>query len=121
MSILACFRVEENVVYLELLRRGEGEVFVGKADDGEVDFVVQKAGGGREYYRVAYRVNGRPETLKRELAPLRRIRDNYPKMLLTMDLAPEEFEGIEKSEHDRLVTEIVGVCGSGATSQKCDF
>lgn len=86
----------ENVVYLELLRRGEGEVFVGKADDGEVDFVVQKAGGGREYYQVAYRVNGQPETLKRELAPLRRIRDNYPKMLLTMDLAPEEFEGIEK-------------------------
>jgi predicted AAA+ superfamily ATPase len=86
----------ENIVYLELLRRNEGEIFVGKNEDQEVDFIVQKTGGERVYYQVAYQVNDRPETLERELAPFKRIRDNYPKILLTMDLVPEEFEGIKK-------------------------
>jgi predicted AAA+ superfamily ATPase len=86
----------ENIVYLELLRRSEGEVWIGKAEESEVDFIVQKSGGDRVYYQVAYQVNDRPETLERELAPFRRLRDNYPKILLTMDLVPEEFEGIKK-------------------------
>lgn len=86
----------ENVVYLELLRRHNGQIFVGKNDQSEVDFVVQKNNGEREYYQVAFQVNGQPETLARELAPFHKIADNYPKTLLTMDLVPEEFEGIQK-------------------------
>jgi predicted AAA+ superfamily ATPase len=86
----------ENIVYLELLRRNKGEVFVGKADDKEVDFIVQKSGGERIYYQVAYQVNGHPETLERELLPFKTIKDNYPKILLTMDLVPEEFNGVRK-------------------------
>jgi predicted AAA+ superfamily ATPase len=87
----------ENIVYLELLRRNEGEIFVGKNEDQEVDFIVQKTGGERVYYQVAYQVNDRPETLERELLPFKKIKDNYPKILLTMDLVPEEFNGVKKA------------------------
>ncbi len=73
----------ENVVYLELLSRG-GEVFAGRTDNGEVDFVVQKYDGQKEYYQVAYTVSDE-KTLNRELSSLRKIRDSYPKYLLTMD------------------------------------
>lgn len=86
----------ENVVYLELLRLNKGKIFVGKNEDSEVDFILQMPNGKRVYYQVAYQVNDRPETLKRELAPFFKIKDNYPKILLTMDLVPEEFEGIKK-------------------------
>ena len=86
----------ENVVYLELLRLNKGKIFVGKNEDSEVDFILQMSNGKRVYYQVAYQVNDRPETLRRELAPFFKIKDNYPKILLTMDLVPEEFEGIKK-------------------------
>lgn len=86
----------ENVVFLELLRRNEGEIFIGKNEDCEVDFMVQMTGGERIYYQVSYQVNDRPKTLARELAPFYKIRDNYPKFLLTMDLVPEQFDGIKK-------------------------
>lgn len=86
----------ENIIFLELVRRYGSNVWVGKNDDREVDFVVQKPNGERAYYQVAYQVNDRPETLRRELAPLKTIRDNYPKYLITTDLVPEEFEGIKK-------------------------
>ena len=46
----------KNVVYLELLRRG-GKIFVGKNNDKEVDFIVQKANNEREYYQVAYTIS----------------------------------------------------------------
>ena len=66
----------ENVVYFELLHRG-GEVYAGRADNGEVDFVVMKANGKREYYQVAHTAN-EEKTLKRELSSLERIRDSSP-------------------------------------------
>ena len=84
----------ENVVYFELLRRG-GEVYVGKSEDNEVDFVVKKYDGQLEYYQVAYTVNDE-KTLERELSSLRRIRDNYPKYLLTTDLDNSIIDGIKK-------------------------
>ncbi len=75
----------ENVVYLELLRRGNA-VYVGKVDEKEVDFVTM-SDKGTAYYQVAATV--RDDTvLQRELAPLRAIRDNYPKTLLTLDEDP---------------------------------
>lgn len=87
----------ENVVYLELLRRGY-KVSVGKINKGnkniEVDFVAQKSGGEVEYYQVAYALE--PEVLKRELAPLEEIEDNYPKFLLSLDLAEGNTKGIKR-------------------------
>jgi len=84
----------ENVVYLELLRRG-GKVFVGKNNDKEVDFIVQKANNEREYYQVAYTVND-GKTFEREVSSFRNIRDNYPKYLLTLDYDSVIIEGIQK-------------------------
>lgn len=74
----------ENVVYLELLRRG-CRVYVGKIGPAEVDFVAV-SDEGEEYYQVAYTVNDADgKTLERELRPLLSIRDHNPKYLLTMD------------------------------------
>lgn len=85
----------ENVIYLELLKRNEGEIMVGKSDESEVDFIVQKPGGERIYYQVAYHITSQ-EVLERELKPFTKIRDNYPKILLTLDMVDEEFSGIRK-------------------------
>ena len=84
----------ENVVYLELLRRGY-EVYVGKIDSFEVDFVAQNH-KGITYYQVALSVHDE-STLQRELLPLRAIRDHYPRIILTMDEEPEEqYAGIRR-------------------------
>jgi len=88
----------ENVVYLELIRRGY-QVSVGKIVKGgkniEVDFVAKKSGGIVEYYQVALNVLG-TDILERELAPLEAIEDNYPKFLLTMDFGSGENNGIKR-------------------------
>lgn len=77
----------ENVVYLELLRRGY-EVYVGKVGAAEVDFIAI-GDEGEEYYQVAYTViDADGGTLERELAPLDAIKDHNPKYLLTMDFGP---------------------------------
>lgn len=77
----------ENVVYLELIRRGY-EVYVGKMGEAEVDFIAI-GDEGEEYYQVAYTViDGDGKTLERELKPLDSIRDHNPKYLLTMDHGP---------------------------------
>ena len=82
----------ENVIYLELLRRGY-DVYVGKIDTLEVDFVAQTQ-DGNTYIQVAASV--RDETrLERELKPLKAIKDNYPKMILSLDDDPDgDYEGI---------------------------
>ena len=84
----------ENIVYLELARRG-GAIYVGKMGDAEIDFVVVK-GEEKAYYQVALTVRDET-TKKRELAPLQAISDNYPKYLLTMDNDPVVWhEGIKQ-------------------------
>ena len=77
--------VLENVVYLELLRRGY-KVYVGKVGEKEVDFIGEGI-NGTEYFQVAQTVRGE-ETLARELAPLNAIRDHNSKFLLTRDYEP---------------------------------
>ena len=87
-------RMLENVVYLELVRRGY-KVFVGKNDAKEVDFVAENK-EGVIYVQVAYTVR-EETTLERELAPLQSIPDHYPKLLLTMDVDPAvNYDGIRK-------------------------
>jgi predicted AAA+ superfamily ATPase len=83
----------ENIVYLELLRRGY-KVYIGKLDDREVDFVAMSSGGTRAYYQVAATALD-SKTFAREIAPLKKIHDNYPKYLLTLDDLLQESEGIK--------------------------
>jgi len=86
-------RMLENIVYLELARRGY-KVFTGRADEREIDFVALNS-EGTEYYQVSQTVLAE-ETLQRELVPLRKIKDNYPKFLLTMDYLPvSSYNGIK--------------------------
>ena len=75
----------ENIVYLELLRRGY-RVFVGKVGTKEVDFIALK-GTNTEYYQVSLSVLD-DNTLRRELEPLEKIADHNPKFLLTFDALP---------------------------------
>jgi predicted AAA+ superfamily ATPase len=84
----------ENVVYFELLRRG-GKIYVGKNNDKEIDFIVQKPNNEREYYQVAYSVNDE-KTFNREISAFRNIRDNYPKFLLTLDYDSDNIDGVQK-------------------------
>ena len=101
-------RILENVVYLELIRRGYN-VSVGKIqtqvrnEEGkverktiEVDFVATKPGGQVEYYQVAWGVLNNEDVAKREYASLEQIKDNYPKYLLTMDYGSGEQNGIKR-------------------------
>lgn len=73
----------ENVVYLELLRRGY-KVWVGANRNSEVDFVCKSNTGNIEYYQVAWEL-GAPETVEREFGALEKVNDNYPKYILTSD------------------------------------
>lgn len=85
-------RILENVVYLELLRRGY-EVYIGKVDEYEVDFVAQNS-KGTTYFQVALTVRDE-KTLERELRVLEAVKDHYPKYLLTLDDDPEtQYNGI---------------------------
>lgn len=85
----------ENIVYLELLRRGY-RVNVGKLAEKEVDFVADTY-DGLIYYQVSASVLDE-NTLKRELEPLKKIPDHYPKVILTLDEigAGADYEGIRQ-------------------------
>ncbi|MFA4839240.1 MAG: ATP-binding protein [Candidatus Neomarinimicrobiota bacterium] len=72
----------ENVVYLELLRRGY-HVFIGKQNGREIDFVAEKT-NERIYLQVCYLLADQ-STIEREFVPLEKIADNYPKFVLSMD------------------------------------
>ncbi|MGI6668080.1 MAG: ATP-binding protein [Acetivibrionales bacterium] len=83
----------ENIVYLELLRRGY-KVNIGKLAEKKVDFVASNT-DGMEYYQVSASVLDN-STLSRELEPLRKIPDNHPKYLLTLDdiIPNTNYDGI---------------------------
>jgi predicted AAA+ superfamily ATPase len=83
----------ENIVYLELIRRGY-QVWIGKAGVREVDFIA-RAGGETRYYQVAATVAD-PASFEREFASLEAIKDNYPKYVLTMDELPLGKDGINQ-------------------------
>jgi len=84
----------ENIVYLELLRRGY-KVYVGKVDDYEIDFVAENR-DGIKYYQVALSVRDE-NVLNRELRSLEKTGDHYPKYLLTLDVDLEsDYNGIRK-------------------------
>ena len=84
----------ENIVYLELLRRGY-KVYVGKVGELEVDFVAENR-NGLKYYQVALSVRDE-KVLERELRSLQKTGDHYPKYLITLDMDLEaDYDGITK-------------------------
>ncbi len=86
----------ENIVFLELKRRYK-EVYVGQiGQNGEVDFVAIE-NGNPIYFQVSQTTLDE-DVLKRELAPLKQIHDNYPKYLLTLDEVFDDmnYDGIKK-------------------------
>lgn len=83
----------ENIVYLELLRRGY-TVSVGKIGDKEIDFIAEKQ-GEKEYIQVCYLL-ATDEVRKREYAVLQKVQDSFPKLVLSMDTeSTGTYEGIQ--------------------------
>lgn len=83
----------ENIVYLELNRRGY-QIWIGKIGEYEVDFIVRNMLNKFEYYQVTWSITD-PHTAEREIRPLKAIDDNYPKYLISTDLITTEIDGIE--------------------------
>ena len=83
----------ENVVYLELLRRGN-KIWIGTSRNTEVDFVCKTKTGDIEYYQVAWQLTNE-KTIEREFGALEKISDNYPKFLLTTDGFTQDRGGIK--------------------------
>lgn len=83
----------ENVIFLELKRRNY-DIYIGKNDDTEIDFVV-KNNTGIKYIQVSLSVRDE-KTLERELTPLKNIADNYPKYIITLDYDTVDYDGIKQ-------------------------
>ena len=75
-------RILKNIVHFELLRQGY-DVAIGKIDNQEVDFIATKA-DEKKYIQVTENMDA-PETRERELSPLRKIWDNYEKLVIALD------------------------------------
>ncbi|MCX6300165.1 MAG: ATP-binding protein [Bacteroidetes bacterium] len=84
----------ENVIYLELKRRNH-QIWIGKTNNLEVDFVVRDSEGFTKYIQVSQTVQN-PDTLARELAPFNSISDHHEKLLITMDFDTGTYNGIKK-------------------------
>lgn len=83
----------ENIIYLELLRRGFS-VSIGKVDNLEIDFIAEK-NGEKQYFQVSASVLD-PATFEREITPLLKINDNYPKFIITLDEISTDTDGIKQ-------------------------
>lgn len=84
----------ENIIYLELKRRNN-QVWIGKTNHLEVDFVVRNNQGFTQYIQVSQSVQN-IITLERELAPFKKIADHHEKLLITMDYDTGTYNGIKK-------------------------
>ena len=84
--------VLENIVYMELLRRG-WKITVGKVGDREIDFAAEKQ-GEKLYVQVAYLLAS-PETVEREFGAYDSVRDNFPKYVVTLDEFDMSKNGIK--------------------------
>ena len=89
-EINKCFAIE-NVVFNELVARGY-EVYIGKLNPGEIDFIANKS-GERKYFQVAYLLSDN-KVEEREFGALRKIEDNYPKYVISLDKTDFSQNGI---------------------------
>lgn len=85
----------ENIVFLELFKRYDGKVWVGKNYEKEIDFVCKSLDGTLDYYQVA-ETAASPETLARELSSIENTGDKYRKTLLTLDLIETNESGVAR-------------------------
>ena len=85
-------RLLENVVFLELIRRGN-KVWTGTSRNSEIDFVCKTPTGSIEYYQVAWNIS-EEATKEREFGALEKIKDNYPKYLLTTESFTTSRSGV---------------------------
>ncbi|MDR2562884.1 MAG: ATP-binding protein [Prevotellaceae bacterium] len=83
----------ENIVYLELNRRGY-QIWIGKVGEYEIDFIVKNILNKFEYYQVTWSISDL-KTAEREIRPLKSIDDNYPKYIISTDIISADIEGIE--------------------------
>ena len=83
----------ENIVYLELNRRGY-QIWIGKIGEYEVDFIVKNAQNKFEYYQVTWSMSD-TTTAEREIRPLKSIDDNYPKYIISTDVITSDIDGIQ--------------------------
>lgn len=83
----------ENIIFLEL-KRLNYDIYIGKWEDKEVDFVIKNS-DGIKYIQVSLSVRDE-KTLKRELEPLESIKDNYPKYIITLDYDTNDYNGIKQ-------------------------
>lgn len=84
----------ENIIYLELKRRNN-QVWIGKTNNLEVDFIVRNNEGFTQYIQVSQTVQNE-KTLERVLAPFDSIVDHHEKLLITMDYETGTYNGIKK-------------------------
>ena len=84
--------VLENIVYNELINR-DYEVYIGKTNKGEIDFLVKKD-GHIKYIQVTYEMYGHENTIKREFESYKAINDNYPKYIISLDKINLSHDGI---------------------------
>ncbi len=100
-EINKCFAIE-NVVFNELVARGY-EVYIGKLSPGEIDFIASKS-GRRKYFQVAYLLSDN-NVKEREFGALRKIEDNYPKYVISLDKTDFSQNGIM---HKNIVDWLLG-------------
>ena len=101
-EINKCFAIE-NVVFNELVARGY-EVYIGKLNPGEIDFIASKT-GERKYFQVAYLLSDK-KVEERDFGALKKIEDNYPKYVISLDKMNFSQNGIiHKNIVDWLVEE----------------
>jgi predicted AAA+ superfamily ATPase len=86
------FRSLENVVYFELLRRGNS-VWIGKNAAQEIDFLIKDTMGYMQYYQVCLTMRDET-TRKRELSPLMNLKNHHPKIVITLDPEEPTYNGI---------------------------
>ena len=82
----------ENIVYLELIRRGY-TVYIGKIGDLEIDFIAER-NNEREYYQISATILDE-NTFKREIMPLKKVKDNFQKFIISMDEINLSEDGIK--------------------------
>jgi len=85
-------QILENIIFLELLRRGY-KITVGKLIEKEIDFIAEKS-DRKEYYQVCYLLSSET-VIEREFAVLEKIKDNYPKFVLSLDQFNFSRRGIQ--------------------------